>query len=301
MFRNLVHEFAERCRILYTQPSFTLTTNGTFGPQAGQTIEEFRIACSLSWDGPDDIQHQQRPFSSGENSHPVVLKNLRNLVRAKLLKRVRITVTPYSIERLPEIIRFLHQEGVTSVHIEPISILGRQKEKTGQGIAVDRYAHHFQQTYILCCQLGMELNGLGMLVFRRPTGRFCGAFGWNFVLTPWGEISTCTRVQQQSDEQAAAFLLGPWMPGADPITFGQSRRKKLQQRCAENLTDCAHCYLQYHCAGGCPMSIPGSYDANLHRTDDLPCELATESCRLVLSAVRQGYLPPGWECLRRNS
>jgi uncharacterized protein len=300
LFRDIVQECATRCKAMFVVPSFTLTTNGTFGAQVRQTIEEYRIRCSISWDGPDDIQHRQRPFSSGENSHQVVLRNMRDLVSLRLMERVRVTVTPHNIDRLPEIIRFLHQEGVPSVHIEPVSILGRQEEKTEEGITVARYALHFQQAYILCCQLGLEMKGLGMMIFKPPSGRYCGAFGWNFVVTPWGEISACTRVQQQSDKHAESFLLGPWIPGADPMTFASSQRKTLQRRRAEKLTACADCFLRHHCAGGCPMSIPDSYDTNLERTDDLPCDLTRECCSLVLAAVRQGHLPPGWISLHRN-
>ncbi len=301
LFQDIVHECATRCQTMFVAPSFTLTTNGTFGPLVRQIIADYRIRCSISWDGPDEIQHRQRPFASGENSHPVVLNNLRDLVSLQLLERVRVTVTSNNIDRLPEIIRFLHREGVTSVHIEPVSILGRQEEKSEEGITVDRYAHHFQQAYILCCQLGIALKGAGMLVFKRPSGRYCGAFGWNFVVTPWGEISACTRVQQQSDRHSESFLFGPWIAGADPMTFAAAQRKYLQQRRAENLTACAGCFLRHHCAGGCPMSIPGSYDKNLERTDDLPCDLIRACCRLVLAAVRQGHLPPGWVTLKGNS
>jgi uncharacterized protein len=301
LFQDIVHGCATRCQALFVAPSFTLTTNGTFGPLVRQIIADYRIRSSISWDGPDEIQHRQRPFASGENSHPVVLKNLRDLVSLQLLERVRVTVTSTNIHRLPEIIRFLHQEGVTSVHIEPVSILGRQEEKSEQGVTVEQYAHHFQQAYILCCRLGMALKGIGMLVFKRPSGRYCGAFGWNFVLTPWGEISACTRVQQQGDRQSKSFLFGPWIAGADPMTFAAAQRKYLQRRRAENVTACAGCFLRDHCAGGCPMSIPGSYDENLERTDDLPCELTRECCRLVLAAVRQGHLPPGWITLKGTS
>ena len=298
LFTTLIREFDQKCRACMIKPCYTLTTNGTFTTRIKKTIHDFGISTTVSWDGPGDIQDQQRPFATGKNSHPTVLKNIRFLREAGLLKEVRVTITPYNIGRISEIIHFLHQEGVPAVHIEPVSILGRQEDSSG--ICIQDFAREFKHAYVLSCQLGMPLSGRGTMLFKKPTQRHCGAFGWNFVLTSTGEISACTRIQSPTDPHASSFVLGPWIPGGDPMTFSSQKRKKLRNRTTDNLAECADCFLRYHCAGGCPMLMPEAYDDDLVRSSDLPCTL-TRACTLgVLEAVREGSLPPGWEMVERH-
>lgn len=292
-FGSLISTFEQKCQALMIKPSYRLTTNGTFSCQVRKLIQHYRIATNVSWDGPDDIQHFQRPFASGKNSHELVLENMRFLIDLGLLDEVRVTITPNNIARLKEIIAFLSHEGIKKIHIEPASILGRNEGE--EGLSINYYAAVFKDAYILCCRLGILLRGLGTMIFKKPTQRHCGAFGWNFVLTSSGDISACTRVQHSSDQHSESFLFGPWSPGADPTTFAKPKRMRLQERRTENLEDCAHCFLKYHCAGGCPMSLPESYDKNLVRINEKPCQLIQTCTLKVLEAVKAGHLPPGWK------
>ena len=292
LFKTLVEEFKRKCQTLYVKYSYTLTTNGTFGFSILNLIVKNSIVTSISWDGPDDIQNTQRPLQNGGESHRIVEKNMKELHKAGLLKRVRITVTPYNVSRLTEIVHYLDEIGIKDIQMEPASILGRQNEN--HSVDLEQFIHNFQEAYSLCCQRGIRLSGIPTMIFRSPQKRFCGAFGWNFVLTSTGDITACTRVQDINDFHADSFLLGPWISGGNPLEFQTEKRTMLQNRTTDKLPECAHCPLKYHCAGGCPMTNPHSYGKILKRIDDVPCDILLYSVKTLLETIDAGYLPPQW-------
>ena len=85
----------------------SLSTNGVWTPAQRRFILDQVQNVSLSFDGIQDVQDQQRPRSDGTGSFATVMESIRALEDAGLAYGIRATAPAETLHRLPECVAFL--------------------------------------------------------------------------------------------------------------------------------------------------------------------------------------------------
>lgn len=111
-----VHDYAVA---KYTDLLFELQTSGVFNhlicDWIGQHINTVWISC----DGPPDIQDRQRPLRNGGKTYHIIERNIQSLLRQKTVVGIRPTVTPYSFNKLSDIVHYAVELGVRYIYFHP--------------------------------------------------------------------------------------------------------------------------------------------------------------------------------------
>jgi len=96
LFKYLVTEFENKCRNLWMEPGFLMTSNGMFTDEMCDFIIDHNIQCQISLDGPEDIHNAQRPARNGKPAYQRVERNIKRLVAGGITVSIRPTVTSVS-------------------------------------------------------------------------------------------------------------------------------------------------------------------------------------------------------------
>ncbi|HTP56810.1 MAG TPA: radical SAM protein [Candidatus Paceibacterota bacterium] len=225
-------------------------TNGVLNEEQLGWLCENLDSINLSWDGPPDIQDAQRPLANGSGSSTLVERTARFLTERNYRFGIRSTVTRASVNRLPELVGYFRNIAPTArIHLEPLFECGRcLTTKTG----APEYADFAQAFLDLCAARGGEEFTYSGTQFGFPKNRFCGACGDNFVISPFGDVTSCFEVSHSSDPLAKIFFLGKYDVVRDSFTIDESRRQHLRSRTVQRLPHCTDCIAKYSCAGDCP-------------------------------------------------
>lgn len=272
LMRELVRTFVERCDACWMAPSFTITTNGTFGDEICALLIGHRFDCRVSLDGPADVQDRQRPLRNGAASFGRVIRNIRRLVGEGIRVEIRPTVTAASAGRMVETIEMAAAEGIASVHFARALVSARARSNGIQPPDRDVFADGFAAACRRALELGVAIKGDGAHCLGLPTNRFCGACGFNWIVTAHSCVSACTEIQGPADPDAEPFLVGRVDPERQVLETFPGKRERLRDRFVENLPGCADCWLKYSCAGECPLEAQRA-TGNMMNTQSPACEV----------------------------
>ncbi|MBK9781896.1 MAG: SPASM domain-containing protein [Anaerolineales bacterium] len=79
---------------------------------------------------------------------------------------------------------------------------------------------------------------------------FCGAIGSNCIVTPEGQISTCSRVTKGNDPLASVFMIGE--VNKSGFLVDEKKASELIHLNLYSFNYCQPCFAKYVCSGGCP-------------------------------------------------
>jgi len=116
----------ERASVSFARPLIYVTTNG-FGLDEEKLtfLREHGVRVCLSIDGDRDVYLQHRRIHGSEYSFETVLDKARLLLGQMPYARVRMTVTPRTVSRLPESFEFVRQLGFSYIRLSPDELNSR--------------------------------------------------------------------------------------------------------------------------------------------------------------------------------
>lgn len=209
-------------------------------------LRDAGVTVSLSFDILPEIQERQRRlFHGGHSSFRIVDSFLKEAARIGYRCEIRSTITPDTVERMTEMVRFVHDhyDAVRRVHFEhvtscdnPPCFYGRFEEEFFKARAVGR-------------EVGIEVynsitasQGKVRSAFCRGTSCFVPA-GKNSVI-----CTACHRVSSSRDELIDVFKYAEIDGDGDgDIHFHPARYETLRGIQKE----CESCPAKWQCAGGC--------------------------------------------------
>jgi radical SAM protein with 4Fe4S-binding SPASM domain len=232
-------------------------TNGYFQKKVAEWIAENVDILWISADGPPDIQDLQRPTKGGKPTSDVVERNISFFAKQKHIQvGIRMTVTPLTIHKQLEVIKYFHELGIKYVNAHPACApVGGSSNWIFQWEPID-FAKNFLNAHNEAKKIGVFYNSLYIANFDEKTRFACRANVPYPHLTPDGYVSCCDFAQFGSEYDPGPLqqlIYGKYIPGEDKIIYDEEKIHKIRSRCAENLEKgpCKGCKFVYHCAGGC--------------------------------------------------
>lgn len=179
--------------------SFSITTNGTLLNNAAiDFIKEHNINISVSIDGPEDIHDMYRKDKYGKGTFKHVLKNIDKLANSLDYFQVNSVYTPQTVSRIDETVRFLVENDIYNIHLNP-DISAQWDKESFENIAIGY--KNIADTYIEMFNKGREvaINLLDSKLILFFKGGYeerdkCGMGETEFGFAPSGNVYPCERL-----------------------------------------------------------------------------------------------------------
>lgn len=232
-----------------TKIDFSLVTNGTLlNPERAEFLASHDFFVTLSMDGIESVQNEQRPQRDGSGSYRYAVNGIRYLVSSGVSFVVRSTVTGKSIHLMPKFVNLCAKLGCKQISFMPFSAIGRG------AVGIDSIDPHlFIKSYLKSKKISKRKNiylSMAGTDINKVNSYYCGAVGFNCVINPEGLISTCSRITKKSDQLAPIFIIGRVAERGFSIT--EEKRLRLSKLNVFSFQECRPCFAKYICAGGCP-------------------------------------------------
>lgn len=246
-FRPLV----EHARRKDLRCEISLASNGYWGAAQRDWILDHVDQVSLSFDGSEALQNRQRPLRAGQGSFERVMQTIRAMDRRAFAYGLRLTVTDWGIEQLPDAVAFICRETACStIQVEPAFAHGRARSQATALADNQRFAAAFLAAYDIARAGGRHVYYSG----ARPwalTERFCRALDSALIVAPDGALTACYEVHGRQHELAPDFFVGTLAEHGAPALDAEAQRR-LRHTVAERRRLCEGCFCYWHCAGDCP-------------------------------------------------
>jgi len=234
-------------------PHYSIVTNAVLNQEQLNFLKKYNFRVNISLDGTKDIQDFQRPLRDGRSSFEQVMNSIRFMEENKQNYGIRSTITNYNLGRLKEIVDFFKDTtNLDTVHFEPVFECGRC-EKTN---TTEPDSKEFLEKILEAKEYGLS-KGMGVYYsggrFDATTNHFCGATGSNFIVTPYGTVTTCLEVSTTKDPRSSVFQIGKQNKGSFQIE--QDKIDYLKSRTVDKMSNCTDCYAKYNCAGDCLAKV----------------------------------------------
>lgn len=253
------------------KPIIHLITNGVFTQEVARELLEMKISLTISYDGLEEIQGQQRSLSDGRNSAPIVEDNIRFFASNCAPIQILSIITEGTIKKMQDIVRNVSRFGITRLRIEPLISYGRAKHCPLTPPDGEKFAEQFLKCMPLAAKCGIRLVNSSIMNLVVPQERYCNcSLGNNMTVGVDGTVLMCHEVNDANETERMLRTVGSY----DSIrrTFNICPEKiNYYERitCKENNAACADCFAALICGGGCPTrnmtitGIVGSLDDNL--------------------------------------
>jgi len=292
MLKRIVTYFCKSAHAKGFAPSIVMGSNGTYDDSVNRWIIENDINVNISLDGPSDVHNRLRPFRSGQPSYYLVIRNIQHLVQAGKRVSIRATITNSSVNAMEETVELAREIGLAAVHFEPVTLSGRATSSLVSRPCAEKFADNFLKCFLLGLKYDIDVKCSVMHCFGHIRQRFCSACGYNFCLTPEGNITTCYEVLDSRDPAARIFFIGQVDAIRKRVMLDQSRIEILKQRIADNMEACNGCFLRYQCAGDCPVKSIRYSKFDIYSPDPFRCQIAQRINATLIAWLADGVIAP---------
>lgn len=287
------HHFRQLAGERGLRASVSTITNGTFGPAVLQALSEPEWSILVSYDGPR--QADQRPTAAGTDSRARVVANLRALRDAGKRISTRATLTRDGLPHLLELVEEAATVGISSMQVEPASVVGRGGNLDDGPPDPMEFAEAFLGAFRRGLQLGVRVTTAAMSHARVGDGRHCGAISGLTALTPDGFLSACVEATDGTDPEDP-FIIGTLDTLTSRLDIWPVREQKLQSRLGYDMPHCSSCYMVDTCAGGCASRARAQHGSAFVR-DEVNCVMSRRINPEIMADLADGRILPdiGWQ------
>jgi radical SAM protein with 4Fe4S-binding SPASM domain len=121
------------------------------------------------------------------------------------------------------------------------------------------------------------------------TRHYCGACGFNMVVSPDGRISTCVEVLSDANPGASELLVGKWVPERHDIEMDWDKMGRLRDRMDSLDDDCKSCTFRTNCAGNCLVRAARNR-GTVMKADPEACAMTKAALSRFLTEMADGRL-----------
>ncbi|MDI6796858.1 MAG: radical SAM protein, partial [Desulfatibacillaceae bacterium] len=231
-------------------PRLFMATNGILEPSQCRFLAENFEGLSVSFDGLEQIQNQQRPFKNGRPTYTRVLETLARLAEKGMPLGIRMTATRFSLPLLAQSAAFVAAKGLAkNIMVEPVFALGKGAQ-TGMETESESFAAAFLEASAAAGAYGATLT-YSPARLEKLALNYCGAGAKNFCVMPGGQISACTEIFDPRIADAPFWTMGE--ASKKGLLLDDDRRENIALAIeAYKEKWCSQCFALWHCAGDCP-------------------------------------------------
>jgi uncharacterized protein len=229
----------------------TLITNGTLlDLEKVKWLKANEVAISLSFDVLPDVQHFQRPYANGTNSHNKVMKAIAIMEEVGIKFGIRATVTENNLLSLVDTVEFVreHLPNVKRIHLEPSTVIGRSLQTGTQAPYDQIFVQEFKKAYDLGKKYGIKVRNSMSENMGKLRGRACMP---EFTITSSDTISACHRYSRPETPNAKLFTYGSFNQEKQEWEIDNEKYKTILNANVHHFPGCKDCFARYNCAGDC--------------------------------------------------
>jgi uncharacterized protein len=246
---NVLTQAVEYARSKSLACHVSLASNGVWTEAQRQFVLHQVQNVSLSFDGIQAIQDQQRPRTDGSGSFASVMESIRSMENAGVTYGIRATAPAETLHRLPECIAFLCENTkAQAIQVEPT-----YTSKRGHYADMDEeYGRRFVQVFMEAFEIAAKVGRSVMYSGARPwvvTTAFCQAFTRALIVTPQGRLVTCFEIYDSDLPFAEPFVVGRVTASGVETDTKRLNRFLATQRTQRD--ECRDCFCYWHCCGDC--------------------------------------------------
>ena len=274
-----------------------MATNACFDGEVLDWIVANSLDLTVSFDGLEDVQNANRPYRGGLPSYGTVVENVKRLVSSGVHFAVRSTITESSVGLMSEMVDLFASLGVTYLHFEPCFETGRSIDTGTKQPEATLFGDSFLKAFRRALTQGIALRFSGLRCLEFPTDRFCGACGTNLAVTPEGWLTTCYEVVHSTDPASEVFFVGHVDADSGHVSIDESKRACLLARRASKMPECRGCFMQWTCAGDCPVKAY-RHTGSIFGTFEDRCRMVKQVNKEVVSMILNGDFLPAHQIWR---
>ncbi len=233
-------------------------TNGAIPIKTAEWASQNFDSILLSWDGPEHIQNENRPFINKKGSFDTVRQTAQILLsKSSKIKEleVRVTVTKGSVEHLVEITEFLYKEGIQKITFFPVH--QNHNNQVDAKLIPDKniFVENFLRARKWGKEKGLQIAYLGTRI-NEIHDKNCNIFQFNLALTPEGYLSSCFEATHNIDNQNDKFIYGKFPEDKNKPEFDWGKLIGDYKLLSKNYDQCKGCFNILHCNKMCPVVCP---------------------------------------------
>lgn len=263
--------------------TFSSITNGTFTNNVFENIVSKFSRITFSYDGLPEFQNVNRPNLSGNGVNSVVENNMKKVNEARIPLSIRCTITNESVHHMARIVKYLTKKyEVTTIHFEPLYPIGRGKYQTRLSSPhPNDFAVNFGEAFKTSksCSTKVFYSGANLSVKKY----YCGGCGFNMVILPNGEITTCVEVSRPNDPFLPIFKIGQVC--GETCEISQLQINKLRDRTIKKMPECTQCFARKFCAGGCPVKSLRTSGSIFEHGENIQCKITKKVAEEALKYI----------------
>ena len=250
---------------------YQLITNGSL-------LEDDIISClkknnmdlAVSFDILPDIQNRQR------GHYDLVAGRLEKCIESGLVPQINAVITPDNVNRMTEMIDYASSKWsrIRFFHFEPVISQELFPDPRCYHDFLSQFQESFFQTLERLQTGEKELTCSFYKKLSKTACRFCPV---DFVITPYGEISSCACVSSPQIEDYHFYLYGK--KGKSSVELDTGKYKQLLNHNATEYAECQECISRWNCAGSC-----------LHRRRTMGLTYNHEFCRFMKNFTIRGLV-----------
>ena len=211
---------------------FSAVTNATLiTPDRADWLSKYKFRISVSLDGPQSVQDYQRPMNNHHSSFAACYRGVSLLQERGIEYGIRATVTKKGTDKIEDLVK-IAADLSCGLKLEPFTAVGRGANNVDD-LRADPV--EFAESFLIAKSLGNKLGVEVKTSFvnnQAPGENYCAGNGNMFVVTPSGDISSCSRATQASDIAADKFFIGKIEK--NKITIYPNKVKDLRRLKPEN-------------------------------------------------------------------
>lgn len=208
------------------------------------------IEVGVSFEILPEIQDAFRPFAnSSKSTYLIVKKNLEALNAAGIPTRIRSTITPAYVRRMPEMIKHVAEmfPYVKKIHYEPIYPLELKSENSdGMNQFYDLFIDNFFTSREMGEEVGVDVTTAATNTLHKIKHRYCKG---ELCVTPSGEIVICHRSSSNKDARFEGYKYG--VVTDEEVYIDTSRLQNMNYILKSKNERCQTCFSKWHCSGMC--------------------------------------------------
>ncbi len=229
-----------------------LATNGILSAQQAQWAARHFTSIGLSCDGPPDIQNQQRAFQGGKKTAHIIERTARIIRAAGGSFEVRTTITPQTIHRQPEIVKYLHEQlGTGTIRFEPAYQVHGQGKTGFTPDDASRFVEGFLEAQQEAEARESTLSFSGVRL-EELHGSYCDVLRNVLHVNPDGTATACFFSVTGQSPLDAACVIGAFNAKTGEFDLNREQIDAHRRKALEVPDQCSGCLNMYHCTRGCP-------------------------------------------------
>ena len=232
-----------------------LATHGVIPEDKAVWLAQRINRIGLSCDGPPEIQDVQRS-ARGNSTSAVVERTARVLQEEGAEVVVRATITPASVDRQDDIVRYVHERlGCRQMRLEPVYRGRRPDEPFSRQSEAEAFLEGFVRAATVAARFGcdLDLSGVRLTDLHGP---FCNPLRDVLQIVPGGQAAACFLSTGSDGPLDDALAFGKVDPAGGEFVVDWRRADELKRRAARVPAVCNGCVNIYHCARECPDHCP---------------------------------------------